>query len=640
MDDQRKDVLLDILSPDNNALYGTFLNYSRKAQLAILQRSLNVAVLLCGERCLVPPFFPLEWRVARLALEGSSDFLIDGVIVFPVRESSIAEFVVKKELEYAGVRSDYKGVYSREAARFLRRHAQGVVKRRAYVGQAIVPIWEAGPDTSLVWSPIRASASVTLVEQVRKAPYWLKENGESITWAGMRRLLPQEADAVHFEINQALQHEYMQIYLREYDATIVSRLPPKTTDLLLASANLSYDYVCWTNAMRTLSLWPAIGGLQAESVLRLRNTYGFLRFMAAFETLCVESGTSRGVQTVVAAAAASLRNTRTAKRVSTIEELMRHTRQIPRTAANVVSDYLATIAARVAVQRNAAHDIVSMNFQNGKEGTVSNRADVVLITALREERDAILAKLGAYRKLDKDGADVHTYYEAQINTCRSDAAVYRVIVTSLADMGPLMAHGKAQAVVARWHPTHVILLGIACGLPSETSHGDVMIAKLVADYSLGKILPSGRREVRWSSNPAGPNLLDAAMNLPETWTSLISADRPDTGKPQIVFGVIASGGDVITSDEIVTAYQSDWPKLIGVEMEGGGTASGLHNTPDRPEFLMVKAVSDFGKDKHDPVVKPWRPYACEVSAAFVIALLREGLGPPVRRLSESNPSTM
>jgi len=33
---ERKDVLLDIFSPDNNVLYGTFANYSRDVQVDIL----------------------------------------------------------------------------------------------------------------------------------------------------------------------------------------------------------------------------------------------------------------------------------------------------------------------------------------------------------------------------------------------------------------------------------------------------------------------------------------------------------------------------------------------------------------------------------------------------------------------------
>jgi nucleoside phosphorylase len=640
MRQHRKDVLLDILSPDNNALYGAGANYSHKTQLNILRCSLNIAVLLCGERCLVPPFFPLESRTTRQALEASSEFITAGLIAFPVRESSIAEFIAKKELEYAGVRATYKGVYSREAAHFLRKYAHALTKRHAYVGQAMLPIWEAGPDASAVWAPIKERATADLVEQVRKAPYWLKENGESITWAGMRRFLTPDAVTLTFEINQALQHEYMQIYLREYGATIVSRLPPKPTDLFLEATNLSYDYVCWRDAMRMLGLWPGISELQPADVVRLRNTYGFLAFMAAFEALCVACDSARIVRIAIAAAVDASRRENVARRVAMMEPLMRQRRPIMPNHANALSDYLAMIAERLEARTESRAGVMLLGSRSIEGGSMVQRADVVLITALREERDALLAKVGEYRKLDKDDVDTDTYYEARIHTSRTDNAVYRVIVTSLADMGPLMAHGKAQSVVRRWHPKYVVLVGIACGLPAETAHGDVMIATIVADYTLGKIMPDGHRKVRWSPHPAGPNLLDAAMNLDDEWRNLISVHRPGSGQPRMVFGVIASGGNVISNDDVVTDYLDDWPKLIGIEMEAGGTAAGLHNTPDRPEFLMVKAVSDFGKDKHDDAVKPWRPYACDVAAALVVAMLREGPGPSVQGSLDSAPATM
>jgi hypothetical protein len=50
--------------------------------------------------------------------------------------------------------------------------------------------------------------------------------------------------------------------------------------------------------------------------------------------------------------------------------------------------------------------------------------DFVIFTPLEEEREAVLAKLQGYRKLDGDGADVHTYFEAEIRTRRRDGAAH------------------------------------------------------------------------------------------------------------------------------------------------------------------------------------------------------------------------
>jgi nucleoside phosphorylase/tetratricopeptide (TPR) repeat protein/TolB-like protein len=259
----------------------------------------------------------------------------------------------------------------------------------------------------------------------------------------------------------------------------------------------------------------------------------------------------------------------------------------------------------------------------------AEQIDFAIITALDEERDAVLAKFERSRKLEKDGVDAHTYYEAEVSTARADGSAYRVIITSLSDMGPKMAAQKALAVVTRWHPRNVLLVGIACGIRGKTNLGDVLVSTQIADYELGKVWPDGSRDIRWKGHPAGSNLLDTAVNLePSQWLDLLKHPRPGPGEPIRQRGVIASGGDVVANDDMIRLFQKQWPKLIGIEMEAGGVASGLHGTPDRPEFLMIKGVSDQGEGKE--TLEAWRPYAADAAAAFALALIRTGTGPAVR----------
>jgi Flp pilus assembly protein TadD/nucleoside phosphorylase len=256
-------------------------------------------------------------------------------------------------------------------------------------------------------------------------------------------------------------------------------------------------------------------------------------------------------------------------------------------------------------------------------GSRSASADFVIVTALEEERDAVLAKLGRTQKLDKASSDVHTYYRCEVKSTRRDGSKYDVVVTTLLNMGPTDAATGAAAIVNRWKPKYVLLVGIACGIRGEADHGDILIANQVADYTLGK-QHEGRRKVRWSVTPCGASLLDSAMNLSKAWQRRIGIQRPGGGEPQRRKGVIASGGDVIADDQIIAAYTEDWPKLVGIEMEAGGVACALQQTADRPEFLMIKGVSDFGRDKHDSEILPWRAYACHAAAAFARGLIESG----------------
>jgi nucleoside phosphorylase len=252
--------------------------------------------------------------------------------------------------------------------------------------------------------------------------------------------------------------------------------------------------------------------------------------------------------------------------------------------------------------------------------------DFLLFAPLEEEREAVLAKLPGYRQLESDGSDVHVYYAAEIETRRTDKAVYRVIVVSPSGMGPVQATLTAGAAVVKWRPEHVIVVGIAGGLKDEVALGDVMVARSVADYSVGKVGEDNTREERWEQYPADAALLQATNAFKTGWTDLVKEDRPGgAGAPSRHTGVIATGGDVIASKDVIAAYRKDMPKLIGVEMEGGGVAAALHGTRHRPRFLMVRGVSDLADGEGNAATKKqWRAYARDVAAAYAIGLLRHG----------------
>jgi len=275
--------------------------------------------------------------------------------------------------------------------------------------------------------------------------------------------------------------------------------------------------------------------------------------------------------------------------------------------------------------------------------TTATIVDFVIITALPDERDAVLAHLVGPRKLPKDDDDFHTYYEADLQTRRPDRATYRIIVTCLSNMGPQRAAAKTVAVVRRWSPRHVLLVGIAGGVRGEVDLGDVLIAEQIADYTLGKVEPErgilgrirrfmgslGRRRVRWQVYRTAPNLFDSAHNLEAGWEKRIKEPRPGPGAPVRRDGVIASGGDVVAFEELIFEYQSIWGKLIGVEMEAAGAAGMLDEMPSKPRFFMIRSASDYANpSKNAPETKKWRKYAYDVAAAYTVALLTEGPVPP------------
>ena len=125
------------------------------------------------------------------------------------------------------------------------------------------------------------------------------------------------------------------------------------------------------------------------------------------------------------------------------------------------------------------------------------------------------------------------------------------------------------------------------------------MAEQVVDYQSGKQRVSGT-EHRFNVFRPASVLLDAARNLdPAQWALAIKQPRPDDTTrrviPQAHFGVLGSGEKVITDPEVSEELSSHWAKLIGLEMEGVGTALAAWRAATPPGFLVVKGVSGFGK---------------------------------------------
>ncbi len=90
-------------------------------------------------------------------------------------------------------------------------------------------------------------------------------------------------------------------------------------------------------------------------------------------------------------------------------------------------------------------------------------------------------------------------------------------------------------------------------------------------------------------------------------------------------GPVCTGNKVIADDSLADQLREVWVKLIGVEMEAGGVANAVAQSAHRPGFFMIRGVSDLADaDKDSDEVKRWRPYACEIAAAWTLEWLKSG----------------
>jgi|GEM_PF-5146141 len=260
------------------------------------------------------------------------------------------------------------------------------------------------------------------------------------------------------------------------------------------------------------------------------------------------------------------------------------------------------------------------------------RLDFLLVTALPEERDALLARLPGFSRVPPRRDDVHVYFSADVPTA-DGAGVYRLVVMPLLGMGRVNAATATTEAIKRWRPRHVVVVGIAGGIAARNvALGDLLISEQVVDYELQKMTAAGI-EVRWSVHKASRRLYAAALNvLGDAWTERITIKKPNAGPPRIHVGPIASGDKVVAVQSVLDEYRNVWPALIGVEMEAAGVASACFSAATQPEFFMVRGVSDLADEaKNTAATENLRAYACDVAASYVVELIRNRPIPFLKR---------
>jgi nucleoside phosphorylase len=224
--------------------------------------------------------------------------------------------------------------------------------------------------------------------------------------------------------------------------------------------------------------------------------------------------------------------------------------------------------------------------------------------------------------------DTRVYFYTEIEAVMADGtmSIYKLAILCVAGMGRVKAATATADAIRAWRPPYVVVVGIAGGVLGEAELGDILIADQVADYEVQKVYPGKKApSVRWVAHPSDRRLLNFAANFTDTsWADSVKGKRPCDGQCRRLIGTVATGDKVVAKDKLLRSYQKTWPKLIGVEMEAGGVATAAFDSPLKPGFFMVRAVSDLAENKDDPDVKAWRDYACHVAAAYAIALLKNG----------------
>ena len=236
---------------------------------------------------------------------------------------------------------------------------------------------------------------------------------------------------------------------------------------------------------------------------------------------------------------------------------------------------------------------IADNLENDTART-ENCVDVLIITALPVERDAVLRLVPLHRPVQED--NFLTYYRAALETdAESGRKNVEVAVTMLRHVGNVFAAVHTARCLQRLKPHYVLMVGIGGGVKEEVDLGDVVVAEQIIYYEATKENPFFSDQ-RPHAIPADGLLLDRAKNYTDIrWHALIQAERPASinfvNVPEVRFGPIASGEKVIADENRVNELKQVHSKVCGLDMESFGVALAASEWPHSPKFIAFRGFA-------------------------------------------------
>jgi nucleoside phosphorylase len=263
-----------------------------------------------------------------------------------------------------------------------------------------------------------------------------------------------------------------------------------------------------------------------------------------------------------------------------------------------------------------------------------NLVDFAIITAIEVERQAICQALQMTDK-HKVSQEARTYWKNRLKL--KDGEFYEIVVTQLHDAASIDAVRAVDDLIRDYQPGALLMVGIAAAAKEGVALGDIVVGREVYYYERGKeivggILPEPKQYA------ADETLWDRVISVPK-WKSPISIARPDgtDARPQIKYGVIASGEKVIANADIRNEIAASNRKIIAIEMEGYGVSAAAYKQYQPVRCLVIRTISDLGDaNKNDE----WQPYAAAVAAEFTKHFLRDKPLKPRNKRIPSPPSKL
>lgn len=251
----------------------------------------------------------------------------------------------------------------------------------------------------------------------------------------------------------------------------------------------------------------------------------------------------------------------------------------------------------------------------------STPCDFAILAAQDEEVVSILQLAAEKEEFSIDG---QLYYRVSMPIFADLPRSREIhgVVTTVGGMGRVNAAISTSQILAHLNPELILLVGVAGGFASNgISLGDLIVADRIVDYEDQKIRDDDII-YRLKHFEVDADLLDASRraardtHLP---TSLEFSGKP----PHVHFGPILSGDKVFSSERLVSRFLKIDGDVLGVEMEGAGSAAAVSRLRHGSKFLMIRGVVDLADSQKKRDADIWFDVVCDSVALLAAATIEQ-----------------
>jgi nucleoside phosphorylase len=265
-------------------------------------------------------------------------------------------------------------------------------------------------------------------------------------------------------------------------------------------------------------------------------------------------------------------------------------------AASALLVVVGVMATRQEIARNRQ---ASLDYAE-RVSAAAAAARVLILVVTDRERDAVLA---AAHRLSGTPPSTDSSGDRVIYSLGRVAGT-EVMLARAGEQGTASAAGMpdtARAAIRRCRPDYVILTGICYGLRPDQGQqiGDVIVARRVHHIDPRKVTDQPGQPVipRGVNAGCSPRLLDRFHDGQRTWTAT-PAPAPAPVPARAHTGTVLCSSMLVNSRAVVAQLRRDYPDAIAGEMEGIAVYEAAAQDP-KPDWIMVKAISDWGYGKTD-----------------------------------------